>query len=95
MMRKLAWDTSFRRAYRKWVRKNPGLQERIFEVLDLLADDLYSPQLKTHKLRGQLQGLWACSVEYDCRIVFTLEPDPESSEDMIVLIDIGTHDEVY
>jgi len=27
--------------------------------------------------------------------VFAFEPDPESDEDMIVLIDIGTHDEVY
>lgn len=94
-MRKLAWDTSFKRAYRRWSRKNPSLQERIFEVLDLLAADAFAPVLKTHKLRGQLQGLWACSVEYDCRIVFAFEPDPESSEDMIVLIDIGTHDEVY
>lgn len=94
-MKKLAWDTSFKRAYRKWVRKNPGLRDRIFEVLDLLAADAFATQLKTHKLGGQLQGLWACSVEYDSRIVFTFEPDPESSEDMIVLIDIGTHDEVY
>ena len=65
------------------------------EVLGLLAQDAFDPRLKTHKLRGQLEGLWACSVEYDCRIVFAFEPDPESAEDMIVLIDIGTHEEVY
>jgi mRNA interferase YafQ len=94
-MRKLAWDSSFKRAYRKWVRKNPTLKPRIFEILDLLALDVFDPQLKTHKLHGQLESLWACSVEYDCRIVFTFEPDPESIEDMIVLIDIGSHDEVY
>jgi addiction module RelE/StbE family toxin len=94
-VRKLAWDTSFKRAYRKWVRRNPSLQGRIFEVLGLLATDAFDPQLKSHKLRGQLKGLWACTVEYDCRIVFAFEPDPESSEDMIVLIDIGNHDEVY
>jgi len=63
--------------------------------LDLLALDVFDPQLKTHKLHDQLESLWACSVEYDCRIVFTFEPDPESIEDMIVLIDIGSHDEVY
>ena len=51
--------------------------------------------LKTHKLSGWLKGLWACSVEYDCRIVFTLEPDPDTGDDMIVLIDLGSHDEVY
>ena len=51
--------------------------------------------LKTHKLSGWLKGLWACSVEYDCRIVFALEPDPDTGDDMIVLIDLGSHDEVY
>jgi len=52
-------------------------------VLELLAQDAFDPLLKTHKLRGQLEGLWSCWVEYDCRIVFTFEPDPESAEDMI------------
>jgi len=32
-------------------------------------------------------------VEYDCRIVFAFDPD--TGEEMIVLIDLGTHDEVY
>jgi addiction module RelE/StbE family toxin len=94
-MRALGWDVSFRRAFKRRTRNNPRLQERLFEVLELLAQDAFDPRLKTHKLRGQLEGLWACWVEYDCRIVFAFEPDPESGEDMIVLIDIGTHDEVY
>jgi len=64
-------------------------------VLELLAQDAFDPRLKTHKLRGQLEGLWACWVEYDCRIVFGFEPDPESNKDMIVLVDIGTYEEVY
>ena len=45
-MRKLAWDTSFERAYRKWVRKNPGVREHIFEVLDLLAADTFAPAIE-------------------------------------------------
>jgi mRNA-degrading endonuclease YafQ of YafQ-DinJ toxin-antitoxin module len=48
-----------------------------------------------HKLRGALEGLWAAWVEYDCRIVFFFEPDPEGPEDMIVLVDLGSHDDVY
>ena len=94
-MRKLAWDTSFRRAFKRHTRNNPTLQDRIFQVLDRLAEDPFYPTLKTHKLSGQLEGLWACWVEYDCRIVFAFEPDPDKGEDMIVLIDLGTHDEVY
>ena len=52
-------------------------------------------ELKTHKLHGKLSGLWACEVEYDCRIVFTFENEPETGKAFIVLADIGKHDEVY
>ena len=65
MMRKLAWYASFQRAYRKWLRKDPRWQGRIFEALELLSADTFAPKLKTHKLKGQLEGLWACWVEYD------------------------------
>ncbi len=94
-MRKLSWDTSFRRAFKRHTHNNPARQERVFQVLERLVEDPFYPTLKTHKLSGQLKGLWACSVEYDCRIVFAFEPDPGTGEDMIVLIDMGTHDEVY
>lgn len=94
-MRRIAWDTSFRHAFKRKTRKNPHLRQRVLEVLESLSQDVFNPLLKTHKLRGRLEGLWACWVEYDCRIVFAFESDTESDEDMIVLIDIGTHDEVY
>jgi mRNA-degrading endonuclease YafQ of YafQ-DinJ toxin-antitoxin module len=51
--------------------------------------------LKSHKLRGKLSGLWACYVEYDCRIVFAFDEMPGHDCELIVLIDIGKHDEVY
>jgi len=71
------------------------LQERILDVLTALAEDPFEPRLKTHKLRGQLEGLSICWVEYDCRIIFAFEPDPLGGDDLIVLVDIGSHDEVY
>ena len=94
-MRRLVWDTSFRRAFRRLTRRSPELQERIFTVLAALADDPFDPKWKTHRLRGRLEGLWACWVEYDCRIVFVFEADPAGGEEAIVLADIGSHDEVY
>ncbi len=94
-MRTLVWDSSFRRAFKRAVRKNPKLEERIFEILELLVDDPFAPSLKAHKLKGQLEGLWGCWVEYDCRIIYTFGQDTDSDEELIVLIDIGTHDEVY
>ena len=75
-MRRLAWDSSFRRAFRRNTRRDPNLQGRILEVLEQLAEDPFDRRLRTHKLMGKLEGLWACWVEYDCRIVFAFEPDP-------------------
>lgn len=94
-MRKLFWDKSFLRAFKRTTARSPNLQNRILNVIELLAEDPFDPKLKSHKLKGQLEGLWACWVEYDCRIVFTFEKDNQLSEEAIVLIDIGTHDEVY
>ncbi len=94
-MRHLVWDASFRRAFKQRTRRQPLLQERILDVLAVLAENPFEPALKTHKLHGQLEGLWASWVEYDCRIVFTFEPDPAGGDDLVVLVDIGSHDEVY
>ena len=91
----LVWDNSFRRSFKRLIRKNPQLHDKIFEVLELLDAAPFASSLKSHKLRGNLEGLWACWVEYDCRIVFSLATDEQSGEELIVLIDIGSHDEVY
>jgi mRNA-degrading endonuclease YafQ of YafQ-DinJ toxin-antitoxin module len=49
-----------------------------------------NPELKNHKLSGQLKGLRAISVAYNCRIVFAMV-----EENTALLVSIGTHDEVY
>jgi mRNA interferase YafQ len=56
-MRKLVWDASFKRAFRRLARHDPTLLDHIFEALSALAADPFDPALKTHKLRGQLAGL--------------------------------------
>lgn len=80
---------------RRVVRKNPQLEERIFSILELLEAAPFTPSLKPHKLSGKLDGCWACSVAYDCRIVYSFERDADSDDEIILLIDIGSHDEVY
>jgi mRNA interferase YafQ len=91
----LAPDPSFKRSLKRLTRKNPQLKEKVSEILDLLSADPFTPSLKSHKLTGQLDGWWSCSVSYDCRIIFGFEQDLETGEERILLIDIGSHDEVY
>jgi addiction module RelE/StbE family toxin len=94
-MKAVVWDTSFKKAFKQLIRKNPNIESKIFDVLELLSNDPFVATLKSYKLKGQLDGLWSCSVEYDCRIVYKFEEDSETKEELIVLIDIGNHDEVY
>lgn len=94
-MRQLVPTPSFRRAYRKFVRRNRSLQERIERTLKQMEEDVFAPSLGTHRLSGELMGLRACSCGFDCRIIFRLEIDSDTNSEVILLLDIGTHDEVY
>ena len=94
-MTKLIISPSFKRAFKNIIKKKPELKYKIESKLRLLSDNPYNPILRTHKLKGKLSGAWACTVEYECRIVFCFEQNQETLEEEINLIDIGTHDEVY
>ena len=91
----LVFSSSFKRAFKNSIKRRPDLKPKIEDKLKLLSADPYNPILRTHKLKGKLSGAWACSVEYDCRIVFSFEKNQETQTEEILLIDIGTHDEVY
>jgi addiction module RelE/StbE family toxin len=93
MRRDIVLTPKFRRAFRKFVRRNKKLQTNIEETLEQMQEDIFSASLSTHKLSGTLEGLRACSCGYDCRIIFSLEQ--HSDVEVIVLLDIGTHNEVY
>jgi len=84
------WDQGFKRAYRKKVKNDAELKERFWDAMEMFAKDPFHPRLRTHKLTGRLEGLWAFSVSFDCRVIFKLLSKTE-----ILLIDIGGHDEVY
>jgi mRNA-degrading endonuclease YafQ of YafQ-DinJ toxin-antitoxin module len=94
-MRELVLTPRFRRAYRRLVGKNPALQPQIEMTLRRLAADPGDPRLKTHHLSGQLAGLHACSVAYDSRIVFLRQSHPETGAEVLILVNIGSHEEVY
>ena len=93
MKRALLRSTSFVRAARKFVARNPPAATEIEEALRLLSVDAFDPRLKTHKLKGSLKGSWACAAAYDCRIVFSFVQ--HERKEAILLETIGTHDEVY
>ena len=92
---KLVWSAKFTRAAKRATRRNPDQLDALSAALELLESDHRHPSLQTHKLKGDLDGCWACSAGYDLRIVFEFRRQPQSRELEIHLLNVGTHDEVY
>ncbi len=93
MRRLLLQSPAFVRAARSLAKRNPNLAPGLQTALAVLAEYAFAPALKTHKLKGDLAGLWACSAGYDLRIVF--EFIQHEGAEGILLQSVGTHDEVY
>ncbi|MEK6258056.1 MAG: type II toxin-antitoxin system mRNA interferase toxin, RelE/StbE family [Planctomycetota bacterium] len=93
MNRVLLRSKAFVRAAERVLKRSPDLAEDLKVTLQQLSDNAFHPQLKTHKLKGNLAGAWGCSVAHDLRIVFEFVQHDETES--ILLLSIGTHDEVY
>jgi mRNA-degrading endonuclease YafQ of YafQ-DinJ toxin-antitoxin module len=91
--RVLLRSPAFARSIRRYVKRHPDQADTIRLALEQLADDAYHPSLRTHKLKGDLAGSWACSAGYDLRIVFDFVS--HEGAEAILLLTIGSHDEVY
>lgn len=87
---KIGYSSSFKRAFKKNISKNNELEQKFWDRIKKFEENPFTPILKTHKLSGELEGSWSFSVEYDCRIIFRFLEDNK-----VLLIDIGSHDEVY
>lgn len=89
-MIKLVWNKNFERNLKKYIKKHPDKEKKIIEKLKLFTENPYESELRNHKLSGKLSELRAVVIEYDCRIVFKFIDDSTA-----LLINIGSHDEVY
>jgi addiction module RelE/StbE family toxin len=81
------------RASNRFLRKAKKLKEpqatMLRAVLRRLASNPHDPILNTHKLAGELDGYWACTVDRDLRLLFSRD------QDELFLMNLGSHDQVY
>ncbi len=96
-MKTLVWGESFKRVFKHVTHRQPELSQKVIHTLELLVEDPFQPLLHTHKLKGKLSGVWACTVDYDNRILFEFVKNPDllQSDEEILLLTLGSHDEVY
>lgn len=90
---KLIESKKFSKKYSKVYKRNQALIDKIDIVLKKLSLNPFDESLRTHKLRGNLSGLYSSRVTDDIRIIFDFVQ--EETELCILLLSIGKHDEVY
>lgn len=77
----------------KLIRNDDYLKKKLNEAIDKLISNPFDKSLFTHKLKGDLENNYSSRLTYDLRIIFKIIK--ENDEDILVLLTIGTHDEVY
>lgn len=87
----LIWSAHFTRSARRFTKIHPELKKRVAATLRDLEENPFQPHLKLHPLKGQLKGLYSASITYEYRLTLTLK----ITEQEVILLDIGSHDEVY
>ena len=94
-MKNLVWSSTFIRKFKRLIRQNPNLRISIEKTLQKLVDDPFQPSLRSHKLKGDLSNRWSCSIDYSNRILFKFVINEETQEEEILLLTLGSHDQVY
>lgn len=87
---KIKLHPQFEKSYKKRISFDTKKVKRVAERLKLFEEDPTNPILKDHALIGERSRLRAFSVTGDIRIVY----QPVSS-DSVIMLDIGSHNQVY
>lgn len=90
-MIEIIYTDSYIKRARKFIKRHPELLSQYKKTLELLEINPNHPSLRLHKLKGTLSELYSVSINISYRISldFIIE------DDKIILIDVGSHDEVY
>jgi len=90
-MYKISFSQKYEKIAKKFFKKHQNLKEKYTKTILLLQQNPYHPSLRLHKLQGTLSKYHSISIDMDYRIII----DFIIINDEIILIDIGSHDEVY
>ena len=75
----------------KFFKKHKDIYPQYKKTIELLSQNPYHPSLRLHKLQGKLNNFYSISINMKYRVVI----DFIIKDDIIILIDIGSHNEVY
>ena len=90
-MYKLVQTDKYKKKVVKFLKKHRNLISKYEKTIFLLEQNPFHPSLRLHKLKGDLKEFYSVSIDMEYRIII----DFIIIDYRIILIDIGSHDEVY
>lgn len=75
----------------KFIKRHSDLLQRYVKTIHTLEKDPHHPSLRLHPLRGRMAQYYSVSINMSYRIVINFM----IKDNKIILLDIGSHDEVY
>jgi mRNA interferase YafQ len=93
-MYKIKADKSFEKSLLKIVKaglKQKYVDQIYFVIQELSLGNNLLPKYKDHKLTGELKGYRECHIQGDLLLIYKIQ----KAELVLILIDIGTHSELF
>jgi mRNA-degrading endonuclease YafQ of YafQ-DinJ toxin-antitoxin module len=85
---KVEFSVDFKRAYKKYIKNNSLIEEKIKSAIKALSKDPFYSGLKTHKITSRLYGIkYSSRVTGDLRIIWDFE-----GSTLIICYALGGHD---
>ena len=82
-IRTIKYSSHFLRAVKKL---DATLAEEVGVVEAIFRKDCFDPRLKTHKLKGHLQGKWSFSISHSYRLLIIFE-----NYNVVTFLDVDDH----
>lgn len=88
-MKRIEHTKQFQKRLKQRYTHKPKVIEQLKLHLELFNDGVRKEPINDHPLTGKLKGLRAFSVGGDVRVVY------QETEDCYLLLDVGSHNQVY
>lgn len=90
-MIEIKYADSYEKKAIKFFKKHKDIYPQYKKTIELLQHNPQHPSLRTHKLQGKMSRFSSVSINMKYRVVI----DFIIVDDTIILVDIGSHSDVY
>lgn len=87
----LIYSESYLKRAKRFAKQHPALKEQYRKALRLIEQNPFHPSLRIHPLQGRLTGLYSVSINISYRISLEMF----ITENEVVLVNVGSHQDVY